>query len=311
MGSKVAVFGSFFVDLMARTPRFPVAGETLKGSLFQMGPGGKGFNQAVAAHKANADVTMITKVGKDAFSSIILNTMEELKMPTDYIIQTTESSTGCALIMVHEETGQNEIVIVPGTCNLLNEEDTNRVEEVLKDCEYVLLQLEVNQDANERILDLARKHNVKVIVNTAPYAPMSDEFLSKIYMVTPNEVEAEEMTGVKIDSLDAAKEAAKLIKAKGVEVVVITLGGRGVFVSTNEKEEIVDAFKVKAIDTTGAGDAFNGGFLCALSEGKDIWEAARFANALAALSVQKIGTTISMPTREEIDNFLHEVTKCQ
>ena len=311
MASKVAVFGSFFVDLMARTPRFPVAGETLKGSMFQMGPGGKGFNQAVAAHKANANVTMITKVGKDAFAGIILDTMKNLNMPTDYIIQTDASSTGCALIMVHEESGQNEIVIVPGTCNLLNEDDTNKVEEVLKDCEYVLLQLEVNQDANERIVELARKYNVKVIVNTAPYAPMSDDFLSKVYMVTPNEVEAEEMTGIKIDGLEAAKEAARIIKSKGVEVVVITLGGRGVFISTNDKEDIVEAFKVHAIDTTGAGDAFNGGFLCALSEGKDIWEAARFANALAALSVQKIGTTVSMPTREGIDNFLQEANTHQ
>lgn len=311
MGNKVAVFGSFFVDLMARTPRFPKEGETLKGTMFKMGPGGKGFNQAVAAHKANADVTMITKVGKDEFANVILNTMKELNMPTEHIIQTDASSTGCALIMVNEQTGENEIVIVPGTCNLLNEEDTNALEDVIRDCEYVLLQLEVNQDANERVVELARKYNVKVIVNTAPYSSMSDDFLSKVYMVTPNEVEAEEMTGIVIDSLENAKKAASILRDKGVEVVVITLGGRGVFISCDGKEDIVEAFKVHAVDTTGAGDAFNGGFLCALSEGKDIWEAARFANALAALSVQKIGTTISMPTREEIDKFLQEVTKCQ
>ena len=309
MANKVVVFGSFFVDLMARTPRFPVAGETIKGSMFQMGPGGKGFNQAVAAHKAGADVTMITKVGKDEFANVILNTMKGLQMPTDYIFQTDVSSTGCALIMVNEQSGQNEIVIVPGTCNLLTEEDTNQVEELLKDCEYVLLQLEVNQDANERIVEMAKKHGVKVIVNTAPYAPMSDDFLSKVYMITPNEIEAEEMTGITIDSLEHAKEAARIIKSKGVEVVVITLGSRGVFISCNDREEIVDAFSVQAVDTTGAGDAFNGGFLCALSEGKDIWEAARFANALAALSVQKIGTTVSMPVREEVEEFLKQQTR--
>lgn len=304
MGSKVAVFGSFFVDLMARTPHFPQAGETVKGNMFKMGPGGKGFNQCVAAHKAGANATMITKVGKDEFANVALNIMKELNMNQEYIFTTEQSSTGMALILVNEESGQNEIVIVPGTCNLITKEDTDQVEDLIRECEYVLLQLEVNQDANERIMDMAVKNNVKVIVNTAPYSKMSDEFLSKAYMVTPNEVEAQQLTGITVDSLESAKQAAHFIQSKGVEVVVITLGGRGVFISSGGREEIIPAFHVDAIDTTGAGDAFNGGLLAALSEGKDIWEAARFANALAALSVQKLGTTLSMPTREEIEEFL-------
>lgn len=306
MKSKVIVFGSFVVDLMARTPHLPIPGETVKGSMFKMGAGGKGFNQCVAAHKAGADVKMITKLGKDDFANVALRTMDELGMPKECIFISEQDTTGIALISVDEVTSQNEIVIVPGACATISEEDTRSVEYEIKDCEYILLQLEVNQDANERIVEFAHKNEVKVILNTAPYSEISDEFLSKIYMVTPNEVEAEELTGVHIDSLEAAKKAAEIFRAKGVEKVVITLGSRGVFISSNGREEIIPAFQVQAVDTTGAGDAFNGGLLTALAEGKDEWEAARFAGALAAISVQRLGTTPSMPTREEIDMFLQE-----
>ena len=286
---KVAVFGSFVVDLMARSPHLPVPGETVKGSMFKMGPGGKGFNQCVAAHKAGADVVMMTKIGTDTFANVMLDTMTELNMPKDNIFITKETETGIALILVDENSSQNEIIIVPGACNTITAEEVASVENVIKECEYVLLQLEVNQDANEMIVDMANKYGCKVIMNTAPYAPMTDEFLSKCYMVTPNEVEAEEITGVEVKDLDSAKQAAAYFREKGVTDVVITL-----------------AYKVDAIDTTGAGDAFNGGLLAALSEGKELWEAVRFANGLAALSVQRLGTTPSMPTREEIDKFLAE-----
>ena len=192
---KVAVFGSFVVDLMARSPHLPVPGETVKGSMFKMGPGGKGFNQCVAAHKAGADVVMMTKVGTDTFANVMLDTMTELNMSKDNIFITKETETGIALILVDENSSQNEIIIVPGACNTITAEEVASVENVIKECEYVLLQLEVNQDANEMIVDMANKYGCKVIMNTAPYAPMTDEFLSKCYMVTPNEVEAEEITG--------------------------------------------------------------------------------------------------------------------
>lgn len=304
--SKVVVFGSFVVDLMARSPHLPVPGETVKGSMFKMGPGGKGFNQCVAAHKAGADVVMVTKLGRDSFADVALNAMDELGMDKDSLYYSDDVETGIALILVDENTSQNEIIIVPGACNTITAEEVSRIETLIKDSEYVLLQLEVNQDANEMVVDMANRYGCKVIVNTAPYAKISDEFLSKTYMVTPNEVEAEELTGVHVDSLESAHEAAEYFYKKGVEKVIITLGSRGVFVSSDGKEEIVPAFKVDAVDTTGAGDAFNGGLLAALSKGEDIWEAVRFANGLAALSVQKMGTTPSMPTLEEIEAFLNE-----
>lgn len=303
---KVVVFGSFVVDLMARSPRLPIEGETVRGSMFKMGAGGKGFNQCVAAHKAGADVVMVTKLGRDNFSDVALGVMKELGMPQDCLMFSESVETGIALILVDEKTSQNEIVIVPGACDTITAKDVANMKEVIREAEYVLLQLEINQDANEMIAEMACEYGCKVIVNTAPYAPVTDEFLSKVYMVTPNEVEAEEITGIHVVDLASAKKVAEYFYKRGVQVVVITLGSRGVFVSCDGKEKIIPAFKVNAIDTTGAGDAFNGGLLAALSKGNDIWEGVIFANALAALSVQRLGTTPSMPTMEEIELFLGE-----
>lgn len=306
MGKKVTVFGSFVVDLMGRPPHLPAPGETVKGTVFKMGPGGKGFNQGVAAHKAGADVTMVTKLGRDSFADIALNTMKELHMDSDRILFSDTTETGCALIMVDENSSQNEIVVILGACNTITDQEVDSLSDLLDESEYLLTQLETNVSSVERIVDIAYKKGVKVILNTAPVQPIEDELLSKIDLITPNEVEAEILTGVKVDSEEAADQAAQWFFARGVKNVLITLGGRGVYINTGDKKGIIPAYKVNAVDTTGAGDAFNGGLLAALSEGKDLWEAADFANALAALSVQKIGTTPSMPVRQEIDQFLEE-----
>ena len=306
MKQKVTVFGSFVVDLMARTPHLPVPGETVRGSLFKQGAGGKGFNQGIAAHKAGGDVVMITKVGKDSMANVAYEAMDAVGLSKEFVFVNEEVGTGIALINVDENTSQNEIVIVPGACNTITDEDLAKVEDQIKSSAYILLQLEVNQDANEKVAQLAKDNGVRVIINTAPYQPMRDEFLKGAYLVTPNEVEAEEITGIPVNDLESADKAAKVFFDKGVENVLITLGSRGVYVATKEESKIIPCFKVQAVDTTGAGDAFNGGFLTALSEGKDLWEAARFAQGLAALSVQRMGTTPAMPTREEIDAFLAE-----
>ncbi len=309
MGSKVIVFGSFVVDLMGRTPHLPAAGETVKGSMFKMGPGGKGFNQGVAAHKAGADVTMITKLGRDTFGDIAVNTMKDLGMDTSHLLFSEETETGCALIMVDENTSQNEIVVISGACGTITEEETEKTAMLMDNAEYLLTQLETNMSSIEQVIDLAYNKGVKVILNTAPVQPVTDELLSKVWLVTPNEVEAEILTGVKVDSEESADKAAEWFFERGVKNVLITLGGRGVYINADGKKGIVPAYRVKAIDTTGAGDAFNGGLLAALSEGKDLWASAVFANALAALSVQKLGTTMSMPYREEIDAFLEAEAK--
>lgn len=303
---KVTVFGSFVVDLMGRTPHLTVPGETVKGSMFKMGPGGKGFNQGVAAHKAGADVTMVTKLGKDSFANVALDAMKELNMKQDYVFVTEEAETGCALILVDENTSQNEIVVLLGACNTITDDEVDSLTNILKDSEYLLTQLETNVSATNRVIDIAHKNHTKVILNTAPVQPIEDEVLKKVYLITPNEVEAEILTGIPVDSKENADKAADWFFEKGVENVLITLGGRGVYIATNEKREIIPAYHVEAIDTTGAGDAFNGGLVAALAEGKNLWEAAAFANALAAIAVQRLGTTPAMPTREEIEQFIKE-----
>lgn len=304
MVKKITVFGSFVVDLMARTPHLPVPGETVKGSMFKMGPGGKGFNQGVAAHKAGAQVTMITKLGKDTFANVALDAMKELNMDTSKVFITEKTETGSALILVDENTSQNEIVVVLGACNTISDEEVESISDIVKASEYLLTQLETNTSAIDKIIDIAYQNGVKVILNTAPIQPISDDILGKVDLITPNEVEAEILTGICIDNEENAKKAAEWFFSKGVKNVLITLGGRGVFIATDEKQAIIPAYKVDAIDTTGAGDAFNGGLVAALAEGKDLWQAASFANALAAIAVQRLGTTPAMPTRAEIDEFI-------
>lgn len=304
MGDKITVFGSFVVDLMARTPHLPVPGETVKGSMFKMGPGGKGFNQGVAAHKAGAEVSMITKLGKDSFAEVALDTMKELNMDTSKVFITEDSDTGIALIIVDEVTSENEIAVVLGACNTIRDEEVDSIADIVKESGYLLTQLETNMSATNRVIDIAHKNGVKVVLNPAPIQPISDDILGKVDLITPNEVEAEIITGISIDGEENAKKAADWFFAKGVKNVLFTLGSRGVYIASREKQSMIPAYKVNAIDTTGAGDAFNGGLVAALAEGKDLWEAARFANALAALAVQRLGTTPAMPTREEIDEFL-------
>lgn len=304
MKEKITVFGSFVVDLMGRTPHLPAPGETVKGTFFRQGAGGKGFNQCVAAHKAGADVAMITKLGRDSFADVALAVMDQLNMPKEYLLYHDEVATGIALIFVDEKTGQNEIVIVPGACGTITQEDIQSVKQRIRDSAYLLLQLEVNQDANETVARLAKENGVKVVINPAPYQVVSDEFLRGSYLVTPNEAEAEALTGVRITDLDSANKAAQLLLDKGVQNVLITLGSNGVYINSGSRAQILPAFQVRAVDTTGAGDAFNGGLLTALAQGRDLWEAARFANALAALSVQRIGTTAAMPDADEIEAFL-------
>ena len=306
MERKIMVFGSFVVDLMGRTPHLPVPGETVKGSMFRMGAGGKGFNQCVAAHKAGADVVMVTKLGRDAFAETALGTMRQLGMPMDRILYSETAPTGAALIMVDEKTSQNEIVVVLGACSTITDEEVEAQRELLKECDYVLTQLETNVSAVERLAELAKETNTKVILNPAPVQPVSDRVLANVELITPNEVEAQILTGIPIDSKAHADEAADWFFTRGVKKVLITLGERGVYIAEKERREILPAYRVKAVDTTGAGDAFNGGLVAALAEGKDLWESARFANALAALSVQRLGTTPAMPSREEIDKFLED-----
>ncbi len=306
MKKKIVVFGSFVVDLMGRGPHLPVPGETVKSGFFKMGAGGKGFNQGVAAHKSGGDVTMITKLGKDTFAEIALGTMRELGMDTSRVIQTEEYATGVALIEVDENSGQNAIMVIPSACDHITDAEVAALKEVIEGADILLTQLETNMSSIKGVIDMAHAAGKTIILNTAPVQPVEDALLSKVTIVTPNEVEASILTGVKVVDEQSAAQAADWFFQRGVKKVVITMGGMGAYVADGTHAELTPAFRVNAIDTTGAGDAYNGGFVTALSEGNDIFAAARFAAATAALSVQKMGTTPSMPTREEIEEFLKE-----
>jgi ribokinase len=303
---KVGIIGSFVVDLMARAPHLPEPGETVKGSLFKMGPGGKGFNQAIAAHRAGSELVFSTKLGKDDFSAIALDTLKADGLSSEYVFTSPEAPTGIALISVDENSSQNEIIVVPGACNTYNAADVARLEAMVSGCAYLLLQLEINLDALEMAVDMAERLGVRVILNPAPVISLPEGLYKKLYMVTPNEVEARILTGVPCDDPEGCARAAAVFFDRGVRRVIITLGSRGVYVHDGEREWNFANYPVKILDTTGAGDAFNGGLLAALGKGMKLEEAAEYGNVTANLSVTKLGTTPSMPREKEIGAFVQE-----
>lgn len=305
MGKPIVVFGSFVVDLTSRSAGLPVPGQTILGSWFKYGPGGKGSNQAVAAHRAGADVTLVTKLGRDLFADVALDFYRAEGMCADYILRDDERSTGVALILVDEQSAQNEIVVVPGACQNITPEDVARCRTLIEGASILLLQHEINADAQRAAIDIAHAAGVRIVLNPAPAMPVPDEVLAMIDIVTPNETEAQALTGIAVTDEAQAARAARVFLDKGVKNVVITMGALGVYVTDGKRGEMLPRLEVKAIDTTGAGDAYNGGFVTALSEGRDLFEAARYGNATGALSVTKLGTAPAMPTRE-IDRLVRE-----
>ena len=302
--SKVVVFGSFVVDLMSRAKHLPVPGETVIGKGFRMGAGGKGSNQAVAAHRAGADVVIVTKIGADVFGKVALDFYQSEGMDTRYIAIDETIETGSALIMVDECSGQNQILVTIGASGNITDQDIERAMPAIAEADILLLQLEINLDAVAKLIDIAHRLGLMIVLNTAPAQMIPTEFLTKVDIITPNEIEAGILTGITINSLDDAKKAGAAFQKMGVKNIIITLGKEGVLVITEKELEFIPSFKVDAIDTTGAGDAFNGGFVTALAEGRDIFEASRFGNVTGALSVTKHGTAQAMPFRNEIDEFL-------
>ncbi|MEH7331194.1 ribokinase [Neobacillus drentensis] len=302
--SNVLVIGSYVVDLMSRAPHLPKPGETVLGGPFQMGPGGKGGNQATAAARCGSEVTFITKVGDDLFGQEALKHFEAENINTQYIKVDPSQSTGAALIAVDDKS-ENSIVVALGACGTITEEEVVVAVERFKTADIVLLQLETSIEAVVTTLKLAKKYDVPVILNPAPYQEFPRETLSNVTYITPNETEAFELSRVEVKDEESALVAARKIHGLGVETVIITLGSKGAFLYTGgEKGVLVPGLKVEAVDTTGAGDAFNGGFAHALSTGYSVREAMTFANAVAALSVTKIGTAPAMPYKHEVEEIL-------
>ncbi len=302
--SEVVILGIFAADLGFHAKRLPVMGETLIGSQFGIGPGGKGSNQAVAAARAGARTTFISKLGRDQFGNMArdMYAREGITM----CIGDSNLSTGAAFIFVDENTGNNAIIVVPGAAGELTIEDIKENSKVIKSARIFMTQLEQPIDVAKKALAAARAAGVTTILNTAPAAPLDDEIYSYCDYVTPNESEASMLTGVAVVDEKSAKAAAKVFLKKGVKTAVITLGSKGAYIHSGKQEsQLVNAFSVgKVIDTTGAGDAFNGGFAAALARGVPPLKAVQFGCATAGISVTRPGTAPSMPTRAEVEAIL-------
>lgn len=303
--ANVTVMGIFALDVAFRTPRLPVWGETVVGSGLQIGPGGKGSNQAVAAARLGAKTTFLTKIGADAFGEIALRTYREAGVNTDFVARAEGEATGAAAIMIDEESGENAIVVCPGAAEALTREEIDRAAERIAESACFLTQFELPIARVEYGLGVARRNGVRTILNPAPGLPCPDSVLGLCGYVTPNESEAEALTGKPVATLEEAEAAADELLRRGAGHAVITLGARGVLVKSAKITQHIGAFDVgRVVDTTGAGDAFNAGFAVALAEGMDLVAAARFGCAVAGISVTRHGTSSSMPRREEVDALL-------
>jgi ribokinase len=294
--------GIFALDLAFRAPRLPVWGETVVGSGLQMGAGGKGSNQAVAAARLGAGTTFLSKIGGDVFGEIALRTYRDAGVNTDFLVRAAGEATGAAAILVQEDSGENAIVVCPGAAEALTKEEIDCAGDRIAGSCCFLTQFELPIVLVEYGLSLARRKGVATILNPAPALPCPDSLLALCDYVTPNEGEAEVLTGLCVSTLEEAETAAAQLLGRGAGQVVITLGARGALVKSAGITEHVAAFDAgPVVDTTGAGDAFNAGFAVALAEGKDLVEAARFGCAVAGISVTRHGTSGSMPRRGEVD----------
>lgn len=301
MNKRVVVFGSFVVDLTGRSRGLPAPGQTVLGRSFRMGAGGKGSNQAVAAHRAGADVVLATKIGDDVFGRVALDFYRGEGMNAEYVLVDEAVETGAALIMVDEESAQNQIQVISGACGHILPGDVERCRPLIESAGILLLQLEINLDALYRAIDIARAAGVPIVLNPAPAQHLPAEMMAKLDVLTPNEIEAQSLSGVRVTDEKSARAAAQVFLDAGVKNVVITMGALGAYATDGRRGEWVRRIPVAAVDSTGAGDAFNGGFVTALAEGKDLFAALKFGNCTGALSVTKMGTAPSMPARAEID----------
>ncbi len=300
----VTVMGSFVADLAFRVDRVPAWGETLMGPSFQLGPGGKGSNQAVAAARAGGKVSFISKLGPDAFGQMARDMYAKEGIDTQFLFK-TESATGAAAIIIDAAKGENAIIVVPGACFEVNNAEVDSAKALIAASSVFVVQLELNLAVVEYGLSVAHKLGVPTILNPAPATKLPESIYQYVDYIIPNETETAALTGIPVSDIASAEKAADAFLARGVRNAIITLGAQGVFVKNAKLKAHVPAVNAgKVLETTGAGDAFNGGFAVALSEGMDLVAAAKFGCATAGISVTRAGTAPSMPTRAEIDALL-------
>ncbi|MDY4479347.1 MAG: ribokinase [[Pasteurella] aerogenes] len=305
MNKKLTVLGSINADHVISVAHFVKPGETLTGRDYHIAFGGKGANQAVAAARLGATVSFIACIGADDIGRNMKQAFAQDGIAVHSVVEIADETTGIAMIQV-ADSGENSIVISAGANAALDEQIVAQFRDDITRADYLLMQLETPLSAVQKAAELAKAHDTFVILNPAPARPLSDEMLALVDMITPNETEAEILTGIAVTDEQSAAKAAQVFHQKGIHTVLITLGSKGVYVSQKEigKGNIVAGFRVQAVDTTAAGDTFNGALVTALAEGKTLDDAIRFAHAAAAISVTRKGAQPSIPYRQETLDFL-------
>jgi ribokinase len=300
----IVILGVFVADTAYRADRQPKMGETILGTSFVLGPGGKGSNQSVAAAMAGGDVTFITRLGRDAFADIARATWAKAGVKPS-VTEDADSYTGAAYIFIENSTGNNAIIVAPGAAGRISVQDIEDRAALIGGASVFITQLEQPIPAAKRALEIARAGGAKTILNPAPAASLGDDILALCDYVTPNETETESLTGLPVTTIAQAEVAADALLARGVGACIITLGDKGALYRDRTRSVHVPVISAgPVVETTGAGDAFNGGFAVALAEGRDVVDAVRFGCATAGISVTRPGTAPSMPARAEIDALL-------
>jgi len=294
---KVLVIGSSNTDMVVKTKEFPQPGETVLGGTFIMAPGGKGANQAVAAARLGANVRLVTKLGNDIFGKEASDGFMRENLDINFISQTDHFASGIAMITVNEK-GENEIVVASGANMDLKPLDLP--DEIFNDVRFVLLQLEIPLDTVKFIIDKCAAANLKIILNPAPAVKLDEGLLKHVYLITPNETETKILTGILPNTQESLREAAEYLRQQGVENVIITIGKNGVYLKNENFDQIIPAVRVEPVDTTAAGDVFNGAVVAALASGKDWISACEYACKAAAISVTRMGAQTSAPYHHEI-----------
>ncbi|MFH1264804.1 MAG: ribokinase [Planctomycetota bacterium] len=304
--ARIVVVGSSNTDMVVKADRIPVPGETVTGGQFVMAAGGKGANQAVAAARLGAQVTFVAKLGQDMFGDQAIENYAKEGIVTNLILRDPENHTGVALIMVDQQ-GENLIAVASGANHALTPEDVERAADRIREADVVMLQLETPMETVEFTAQLAADAGVPVILDPAPAAPLSEALLRRVTYLTPNESEAERLTGVPVRDEASARAAAEKLLAAGARHVIVTLGAKGALVAGPGQATMVPGYAVKARDSTAAGDAFNGGLASALAKGLPLEEAVREASLVGALSVTRMGAQPSLPTADELRRFAKTV----
>lgn len=299
MKTSIVVVGSSNTDMVIQTEHLPAPGETILGGKFFMNAGGKGANQAVAAARLGGQVTFVCKTGNDIFGQQALELFQQEGIKTGYVFTDNVNASGVALITI-DKTGENCIAVASGANATLSIEDVQQAEEEIKNASIVLTQLETPLETVIYVCSSAAKYKVPVVLNPAPACPLPDEIFKTISIITPNETEAEMLTGIKINDNDSALKAGQALLDKGVETVIITLGSKGAMIITRDESQLIQAPIVQAVDTTAAGDVFNGALCVALAENQSMESAVAFACKAASISVTRLGAQASAPYREEL-----------